>query len=129
LVLLKSPEYRDNIMELQAVIDYCSSKKAVTQEFPFDDTTLVFKTCGKMFALMGLEAPHGLNLKCDPVYAVALRQKYKGIIPGYHMNKKHWNTVNPDSDVPGELLFELIDHSYELIMDRLPKSVKTEFGL
>jgi len=115
-------------MELQAVIDYCSSKKAVTQEFPFDDTTLVFKVSGKMFALMGLEPPHGLNLKCDPIYAAALRQKYKGIIPGYHMNKKHWNTVNFDSDVPGRLICELIDHSYKLVAAKLPKSVKTELG-
>ncbi len=116
-------------MELQTVIDYCSSKKAATQEFPFDDTTLVFKAAGKMFALIGLDALSGVNLKCDPLYAIALRQKYEGIIPGYHMNKKHWNTVKQNSDVPDKLIIELIDHSYELVVDKLPKSIKAELGL
>ena len=116
-------------MELQAIIDYCASKKAATQEFPFDDTTLVFKVASKMFALIGLDAPHGINLKCDPMYAIALRQKYDGIIPGYHMNKKHWNTIKPDSDVPDKLIIELIDHSYEIIVDKLPKSKRKELGL
>ena len=103
-------------MNLQQLIDICAAKKGVTQEFPFDDTTLVFKVMGKMFALVNLDAPHSVNLKCDPVYAIALRAKYKGVRAGYHMNKKHWNTVELHSDVPDKELSEWVNDSYQLVV-------------
>lgn len=111
-------------MELQSVIDYCFSKKTITQEFPFDDSTMVFKVAGKMFTLINLKAPFSINLKCDPEYAIALRQTYTGVIPGYYMNKKHWNTILLESDVPAKNLLELIDHSYELVISKLPKAIR-----
>ena len=108
-------------MKLQEFIDYCSSKKGTTQEFPFDDTTLVFKVMGKMFALINMNPPHSANLKCDPVFATALRQKYKSVQPGYHMNKKHWNTVDLLGDASDHELKEWIDESYSLVVKSLKK--------
>jgi predicted DNA-binding protein (MmcQ/YjbR family) len=109
-------------MQLQEIIDYCSAKKGVTQEFPFDDYTMVFKVMGKMFGLIGLNPPHSMNLKCDPIYAIALRQKYEGVRSGYHMNKKHWNTVDLNSDVPEDEFFEMIDDSYNLVVKGLTRA-------
>ena len=109
-----------NIEELRA---YCMHKTAVEESMPFDDTTLVFKVGNKMFALVALDAqPLRINLKCDPERAQELREKYDNIIPGYHMNKKHWNTVIIDRNLPPGLLTELIDHSYELVWNSLSKA-------
>lgn len=113
-------------MQLQQIIDYCSVKKGVTQEFPFDDNTLVFKVMGKMFGLIGLNPPHSMNLKCDPIYAIALRQKYEGVRSGYHMNKKHWNTVDLNSDIPDDEFFSMIDDSYNLIVKGLTRTQREE---
>lgn len=109
-------------MNIEQIRDYCISKKAVTEEFPFDEKTLVFKVMGKMFALTGLERiPHEINLKCDPEKAIGLREEYDGLIyGGYHMNKKHWNTVVIEQ-LPRDLIIEMIDHSYELVVSKLPK--------
>jgi len=112
-------------MNIEEVRDYCLAKKAVTEEFPFDEDTLVFKVLGKMFVLSGLKRiPHQINLKCDPEKAIALREQYDGLIyGGYHMSKKHWNTVIIDK-LPTDLITKMIDDSYELVISKLPKKLK-----
>jgi len=112
-------------MDIESFRNYCLAKKGVTEAFPFDETTLVFKVGGKIFALTDLEdKPFRANLKCDPERAVDLREHYKSIIPGWHMNKTHWNTVIADSDIDMKLFRELIDHSYVLVFNTLKKSEK-----
>src|SRR5690606_20108293 len=100
--------------------------------FPFDEDTLVFKVGGKMFVLTSLtgweKGNPAANLKCDPERALELRAEYDGINPGYHMSKVHWNTVSINADVPDKLVKELVDHSYELIFNSLPKKVREEIG-
>lgn len=108
-------------MDIETFRLYCLAKPGVSEHLPFDDRTLVFKVGGKMFALCDLEAFESVNLKCDPERAVELREQYDAVMPGYHMNKTHWNTVKVDGDVNGRMLQELIDHSYELIVLSLPK--------
>lgn len=111
-------------MNIEEFRDFCITKKAVTESFPFDATTLVFKVAGKMFALTDLNPPFQLNLKCDPERAIELRETYTCIIPGYHMNKKHWNTITIDGSISDEFLKELIQDSYDLVVDSLPKKLK-----
>ena len=113
-------------MNIEEYREYCISKKGVTEEFPFDDVTLVFKVMGKLFTLTGINTFESINLKCDPNYAIQLREQYNGIIPGYHMNKKHWNTVSTEDDVTDKLIKELIDHSYDLVVKGLTKKAKIE---
>lgn len=108
-------------MNIESYREYCLSKKGVTEDFPFDNETLVFKVGGKMFALTGIEQFKSINLKCDPERAVELREEYSGILPGYHMNKKHWNTVMMDGSVPMKLIKQMIDDSYDLVVSSLPK--------
>ncbi len=112
-------------MNIEEYRSYCLSKPMVTEEFPFDKTTLVFKVLGKMFALSGLEhQPPAVNLKCDPERAITLREEYDGtIISGFHMNKKHWNTIEINS-LPRDLIIELIDHSYDLVIEGMPKKLR-----
>ncbi|WP_273565572.1 MmcQ/YjbR family DNA-binding protein [Maribacter halichondriae] len=114
-----------NIEEFRA---YCLSKKGVTEDFPFDEQTLVFKVMGRMFALSGLERiPAQINLKCDPERSATLREEYDGdIIPGYHMSKLHWNTLMLEN-LPPKLILELTDHSYDLVVSKFTKKLKTEF--
>ncbi len=117
-------------MNLEAFYDYCISKKGVTEHFPFDEDTLVFKVGGKMFALSSLKQwetkSPAVNLKCDPDRAQELRVQYNAVEPGYHMSKKHWNTVAINDDLPDKALKELIDHSYNLILNSLTKKLKQE---
>lgn len=101
-------------MNIEEIRTYCLSKEKVTESFPFDQNTLVFKVNGKIFALLSLDHP-GLNLKCDPELAIELRELFPFVKPGYHMNKKHWNTVIPNADLHPEDLKKWIDHSYELV--------------
>lgn len=102
---------------------FCLQKPAVTEEFPFGPETLVFKVAGKVFALTGLdEIQFKVNLKCDPEYAVELRENHEEVKPGFHMNKKHWNTVDFEGNLSEKLLRSLINHSYELVVKSLPKS-------
>ena len=113
-------------MHIEELRDFCISKKGVTEHFPFDETTLVFKVMNKMFALTGLVSWENLeetvNLKCDPEKATILRGEYEGINPGFHMNKKHWNTITINrSDVSDKLVFELINRSYDLVVEGLTK--------
>ena len=105
-------------MNIEEIREYCISRPGATEGFPFGDDTLVFKVEGKIFALVNLEGETHLNLKCDPERAIALREEYDSIIPGYHMNKKHWNTIINDNSIPDELIRELIDHSYHLVRPR-----------
>ena len=114
-------------MDVESFRSYCLNKKGVTEEFPFDESTLVFKVMGKMFALVALERlPSQCNLKCDPDRALELREEYDGlIIPGYHMSKKHWNTMLLDS-LPPNLIIELVDHSYDLVVSKLPRAIKEQ---
>jgi len=110
-------------MNVEEISEYCKSKKGVSEEFPFDDETLVFKVMGKMFALIPLERiPFQINLKCDPEQAIELREKYSSVQPGHHMNKKHWNTIMIDGQVKKNLILEWIDHSYALVVNGLKKA-------
>lgn len=113
-------------MNIEEYRNFCIQKKGVTEEFPFDQRTLVFKVYGKMFALCDVETFESINLKCTPERAIELREQYEGINPGFHMNKTHWNTVAVHSDVTDNLLFELIDHSYCLVYESLPKKLRLE---
>jgi predicted DNA-binding protein (MmcQ/YjbR family) len=107
-------------MNIEEVRLYCLSKRGAEECFPFDDTTLVFKVGGKIFALLSLDEMR-MSLKCDPQKAIELRMQYMYVIPGYHMNKKMWNTILPDDNLPDHLLCEWIDHSYELVVQKLSK--------
>ena len=111
-------------MNIERLREYCIKKKGVTEEFPFDNDTLVFKVRGKIFALLSLEGDFAVNLKCDPELAVELREQYPCVIPGYHMNKTHWNTVNIDGSVADKLIYSWIDHSYEIVVSKLPRKTR-----
>jgi predicted DNA-binding protein (MmcQ/YjbR family) len=105
------------------VITACSAKPGSAEDYPFGDEVAVFKVAGRMFALVQLSSPPGtVSLKCDPDLAPVLRGRYAAITPGYHLNKRHWNTVALDDSVPDEELLDLIDHSYELVVARLPRA-------
>jgi predicted DNA-binding protein (MmcQ/YjbR family) len=113
-------------MNIEVFREYCLAKKGVEETFPFDEVTLVFKVMGKIFAITGLDDEEfKVNLKCDPERSTELRALYPDdIMPGWHMNKLHWNTVRFESDLDAKLLKELIDHSYDLIVAKLPKKVR-----
>ncbi|HLA55150.1 MAG TPA: MmcQ/YjbR family DNA-binding protein [Flavobacterium sp.] len=119
-------------MNIESYFEYCLSKKAVTEHFPFDNDTLVFKVGGKMFALASLkewEAGNpAVNLKCDPEKAEELRANYDDIIPGFHMSKTHWNTVYVNRDVPDKMVKTLIDDSYDLVFKSLTKKIQAEIN-
>ena len=102
-------------MNIEILRGYCISKNNVTESFPFDDDTLVFKTEGRIFALVNLEDDLSINLKCNPVLAIELRERYSSVIPGYHMNKKHWNTLVLDGTISDNEILKWIDHSYDLV--------------
>lgn len=110
-------------MDIETFRTYCLSKNGVTEEFPFDEVTLVFKVMGKMFALTNLTwDTFKVNLKCDPELAIEYRERYESVQAGYHMNKKHWNTIDFEGDVEDRLLLSMIDHSYSLVVLKLKKS-------
>ena len=107
---------------------YFIAKAVVTEETPFGPDVLVYKVAGKMFATLGFEDEIGrINLKCDPERAVELREEWEAIIPGYHMNKKHWNTLVLDGSLPAELVAELIDHSYDLVIKSMTKAQRETY--
>ena len=118
-------------MDLLTFRSYCLDKPAVTETLPFGPDTLVMKVAGKVFAATGLdEADFRVNLKCDPQRAVELRDRHPAIVPGWHMNKKHWNTVYVETgNLPESLVRELIDHSYDLVVSGLTKKARAELGL
>lgn len=111
-------------MDIEAFRNHCLRKPGVTEEFPFDNETLVFKVMGKIFALADVSLFTSANLKCDPERAVELREQYPAVQPGYHMNKKHWNTVLMDGTIGDTLLTEWIDHSYDMVVAGLPRKVR-----
>jgi predicted DNA-binding protein (MmcQ/YjbR family) len=115
-------------MNVEDFRDYCLDKAGVTESFPFNETTIVFKVGGKMFALADIEEFVSATLKCDPEKSVELRETYNGVKPGYHMNKTHWNTVSFHLDVPVQLIKELIDDSYKLVYQSLSKRKKDELS-
>jgi predicted DNA-binding protein (MmcQ/YjbR family) len=114
-------------MDIQYFRSYCLAKKGATEDTPFDLHTLCFKVGGKIFALTDIDDFVSINLKCDPEWAVELREQYSGIIPGFHMNKKHWNTVLVDGSVSDQLILKLVDHSYDLVFQQLPQKIKSTF--
>ncbi len=116
-------------MEFQQLDKILLSKQGATYDYPFDEKTRVYRVGNKMFALTSEERPLRVNLKCDPIYALELRSLYEGIIAGYHMSKKHWNTVALEqSDVDEETILELIDHSYTLVYKSLTKKLRESLG-
>jgi predicted DNA-binding protein (MmcQ/YjbR family) len=115
-------------MNIEFFREYCLSKSGVTEDTPFDPNTLCFRVGNKIFAIIDIDKFESVNLKCDPEKAILLREKHNGITPGYHMNKKHWNTVSCDGSVPTPLLLELVDHSYNLVFSSLPKKIREEYS-
>ena len=113
-------------MNIEEYREYCLSKPGTTEGFPFDENTLVFKVMDKLFALTNINQFEKINLKCDPSKAIELRETHEDIIPGFHMNKKHWNTVNTIGTLSDSLIEELIDHSYDLVVAGLPNKMKDE---
>jgi predicted DNA-binding protein (MmcQ/YjbR family) len=113
-------------MDIESFRDFCLSNKGVTEEFPFDEQTLVFKVMGKMFVLTDVDFFKSINLKCDPEWAVELREQYSAILPGFHMNKKHWNTVTIDGSLSDAMIKKLINHSYDLVVEKLSNVLKKE---
>lgn len=112
-------------MDANEILDYCLAKKAVTESFPFDNETLVLKVDTKIFLLMGLERqPLSINVKTDPEWSSELREQYPQITGAYHMNKTHWNSVAVDG-LKRDLIFKLIDHSYDLVFKSLTKKVQS----
>ena len=111
-------------MDIESFQQYCLSLPETTEEFPFGPDTLVYKVRGKMFALANLEIFDSINLKCDPENAIELREKYPAVTPGYHMNKKHWNSIAIDHSINDTILKTWIQHSYDLVVSGMPKRKK-----
>jgi predicted DNA-binding protein (MmcQ/YjbR family) len=116
-------------MTIDILRDYCLSKAHATEEFPFDEHILAFKVAGKLFALTDVDQFTFVNLKCDPEKAVDLRERFEAVQPGYHMNKKHWNTVSVNADVSHEMILQMVDDSYELVIKSLTKKQRNELAL
>lgn len=118
------------MMDLETFRVYCLSKPGTTESFPFGEEVLVFKVLDKMFATLRLDGDDPrANLKCDPERAIGLREAYHGVEPGYHMNKQHWNTVHLAADLDHEMIRELVDHSYDLIVGGLPQKKQRALNL
>lgn len=115
-------------MDIELIREICLSQPFADERFPFDETTLCFCVGGKMFALCDLERCDRVNLKCDPTEAIDLRERYEGIEPGWHMNKRHWNSVYFDSDVPATLFRTLVEQSYQLVFNSLTRKQKQELS-
>lgn len=113
-------------MNIEELHEYCMAKRGVKEDFPFDETTLVYKVMGKIFVLTDTEGQFSINLKCDPDLAIELREKHSAVSPGYHMNKKLWNTVFMDGSVSDKEIKQWIDHSYQLVVEKLPKKIQKE---
>ncbi|MCB0505771.1 MAG: MmcQ/YjbR family DNA-binding protein [Cyclobacteriaceae bacterium] len=115
-------------MDIESFRNYCLEKNGVMEGFPFNETVLVFKVMGKMFALIDVETYEVIALKCDPVRAIELREQFTGISSAYHFNKKHWNGVATNGSVPDQLMYELIDHLYDLVVKGLPKKMREKLS-
>ena len=115
-------------MNVEEFREYCLSLPKVTEEFPFDDKILVFKVMGKMFSLANIEEFEGINIKASPEDAILQREKHEEVKPGYHMNKKHWNTVSVSGTLPTNLIKQWINDSYNLVIAKMPKKIREELG-
>lgn len=115
-------------MDVKELKKICSKLKGTTIDFPFDNVTMVFRIGKKMYALCNIEKNSSVNLKCDPNLVPLLREEYKSILPGYHMNKRHWNTLEFQGDIPKDKFVELINHSYNLVFKSLTKKVQNEIS-
>ena len=113
-------------MDIEYFHRHCLKKKGVEESFPFGGNILVFKVFGKMFALTDLDNFTSIHLKCLPERAVELREQYAGILPGYHLNKKHWNTMLMDGTIPDHVIIECIDNSYDLVVAGLPSGIRAK---
>jgi len=116
-------------MNIETLREYCLSLKGTTEGFPFGEDTLVFKVGGKMYALTNLDGQLSVNLKCEPEKAIELRENFPQVLPGYHMNKKHWNTVIIEGSIPDKQIQEWIADSYWLVFSSLPRKVRSEIEL
>jgi len=117
------------MLALEDIRRHCLKKKGVTEDFPFDLTTLAIRVGGKIFVLTDIDSvPVSLNLKCDPGLALHLRSLYRAVRPGYHMNKTHWNTVVLDGEIPDDEVFRMIDHSCDMVISGLPKRIRMEIS-
>jgi len=113
-------------MNIESYREYCLSLPGATEGMPFDDETLVFSVGGKMFTLTNIDTFESINVKCDPEYAILLREQYESVIPGYHMNKVHWNTIRMDGSITDEQVRKWIAHSYHLVFAKLTKKKQQE---
>lgn len=113
-------------MDIESFRSYCLSKKMTSESLPFGDDTLVFKVADKIFALADITLFESINLKCDPEQAILLREQYPSVQPGYHMNKRHWNTILMDGAIPDRLLQQWIDDSYHLVIEKMPKKISQQ---
>jgi predicted DNA-binding protein (MmcQ/YjbR family) len=116
-------------VNIESLREHCINKPGVTESFPFGEDTLVFKVDEKIFLLTSLSNPESFNAKCDPEKAVLLREQHPEIVPGYHMNKKHWNTIYYNQNLSESLLKELINHSYDLVFSSLPKAIQSKINV
>ncbi len=116
-------------MNIEEYREYCLSFAGVTEDFPFDEEVLVFKVRGKIFSLTNVDSFISINLKCEPELALDLREQYDAVLPGYHMNKKHWNTVLMDESLNNDKIRAMISHSYNLVVKKLPKNIQKDLLL
>lgn len=129
IIIILVEVFLASLMNIEQIREYCIKKKGVTEEFPFDEDTLVFKVMGKIFLLASLETvPLQINLKCDPEKTIELREEYEAVQPGYHMNKKHWNTVIIDGSIPANKIFDWIKDSYNLVVNSFSLKLKNELN-
>lgn len=118
------------MMDVADIRSYCLAKPGTSDDMPFDDTVIVARVLGKIFAFLPLDTiPTVIALKCDPERAVELRERYEAIRPGFHLNKKHWNSITCDGSVPASMIRELIDHSYDLVAKGLSKRQRDELAV
>ncbi len=117
-----------NGLDIESIRDYCLQKKGATESFPFDDRNLVFKVMNKIFALVDVESVDALLLKCEREKAIELREMFTGVKPGIYSNKRHWNSVSLDADVPVKVIYSLIDHSFEQVIKGMPKKKQLEWS-
>jgi len=113
-------------MNIEEFRNYCLSFKGTTEDLPFDEKTLVFKVLGKMFVLTNIDLFESINVKCDPEKAIELREEYEDVIPGYHMSKKHWNTIKLNASISDDLIYQWVKDSYDLIVSKMTKKMKAE---
>ncbi len=124
--MAQAVSFQSILMDIEFFREYCLKKKGVTEELPFDNNTLCFKVMGKIFAITDIDEFESINLKCHPEEAIKLREKYESVLPGYHMNKKHWNTIAVNSDMDDKTLLHWINHSYDKVVAGLPKKLREE---